>query len=166
MGAVLGLGLGPATPAATAEAMADRCLAAEAVVRYAADAGARALGRPAPSLGTVKDDVIFQAWPSGPPPREIFTGLNAEQQRSVLDCPLLENAAVKAGLQIAPKAGDPIPTGVYAAYASLPVLSSDRTVAASVINTTMGGRGATEVVVLTRRLERWSVSDHFVVAFS
>jgi len=141
-------------------------MAAEAVIRYAAEGGAAALGRPAPSLRTVRDDVVFQGWPGGPPPREILMSLNAQHQPSVLDCPGVKRTASKSGLKIAPNGGEAKPKGVYTAYASLPALSSDGATAASVLNTDMGGRGATQVVTLSKQAGKWVVSGHLVVAFS
>jgi hypothetical protein len=166
LGAFLALGAGPASTVSASSLDDERCSAAEAVIGHVAAGGATVLGAPAPNLRGARDELVFQGWPGGPPPREILVGLSEEHPPSVLECPGTKRLARKMGLAIRPNDDTGDQASTFTAYASLPTLSSDRTSAASVVNTVMGGRGNTQLVTLIKHSGKWKVSGHIILSFS
>jgi hypothetical protein len=162
--AIVGLGLATVGSASTPEVSAERCNAAEALVRTLATGSATALGEPAPNLRSAPDQSVFASWPGGPPPREILAGLNEERPKSVLQCASVQRLARKTGLEVVSGEAGPARGEAYTAYASLPALSSDGTSAASVVSTLRGGHGITQVLTLTKQAGRWKVAASFIVS--
>lgn len=165
-GAVVALGLVSVASAATPEADAERCRAAEALVRHVATGDAAALGEPAHSLRSASDQSIFASWPGGPPPREILVGLSEEPAQSVLQCSRVKRLARKTGLAIVRANAGSSGSAVTTVYASLPALSSDGLAAASVVSSMIGFGGVTQVVTLTKKSGEWEVSGRLLVSFS
>lgn len=165
-GAILGLGLATAGSASPAKENAERCSAAEALVRTLATGSASALGEPASNLRSAPDQSIFAGWPGGPPPREILVGLNDEHPLSVLECSGVKRLARKHRLAIVRGEQSPFGNEGYTAYASLPALSSDGTSAASVVSTVRGMHGITQVLILTKQSGRWKVTGNMLVSLS
>lgn len=163
---IFGLGVTSVGSAATPELSAERCNAAEALIRYLASVGITGLGEPASNLRSAPEEPILMQWPGGLPPREILVGLNEEHPKSVLACSGVKRLANNRGLALARNEALPSGAAVYS-YVSLPTLSSDGKSAASVVvNRLSSGHGSKHVVTLSKQSGEWKVGDSFIVSFS